>query len=553
MNRPYNFGLGPDGADWRARYWFPNAQQVSLVTDREIPLARSGEFWEAHITGPIDRYTLRVDGVERPDPFARWLPDGVDGAAAAVRLPADRAPKVRANPADLVILEVHVGTATPEGTFAALAAELPRYRDLGITAVELLPVQQFGGDWGWGYDGVFWFAPHHAYGTPAELARMIDEAHRLRLSVFNDVVYNHLGPIGDPWHETEFSRRDVNTDWGPTPDFRRQAVRDIVLANVHEWLEIYRFDGLRFDAVHTIVDDPTHHILSDIASKHDGYFVLENDANESRWLTGEYDSQWNDDFHHALHVAVTGESGHYYNDFADSPLEHLGRCLTQGFAYQGEHSVHRGAPRGDRTEELGPFAFVNFAQNHDQVGNRGHGDRLVDSAGIDDYWLMATVAWLAPGVPMLFMGEESGTHRPFPFFGNFSDELAPLVRQGRLDWHAGLPGFDDAMPDPSAPATLNAAKLPGGAESEEHADRVRELLRIRREKLVPRWAQMERLSGAYEIQDSVLSVRWPVNVELIINLRTKPMPLPPGTQIASSRGPLAGEVPSRTALFLEAE
>ncbi|MEM6733234.1 MAG: DUF3459 domain-containing protein, partial [Myxococcota bacterium] len=226
-----------------------------------------------------------------------------------------------------------------------------------------------------------------------------------------------------------------------------------------------------------------------------------------------YDSQWNDDFHHALHVATTGENqGHYYQDFADEPLHHVGRCLTRGFDYYGEFSKYRGRDRGGPYSVASPFAFCNFSQNHDQVGNRGLGDRLNVSHGADAHWLCATIAWLAPGIPMLWMGEESGTKKPFPFFGDYPESLAPHVREGRKRDHAGLPGFDlPDIPDPVSRETFLSAKLPGGVEDQAHADRVRGLLTVRRERLAEHYRDLKELRGEYVVEGALLRAQWPLS------------------------------------------
>ncbi len=570
------YGITRDQNAFQARYWLPGAESAELrFEDGTVcPLRMRGdEVFGAELENlPHPRYRLAIDGEVRPDPYARFLPEGVDGPAAVVSGLSFSHPPVSKPIHEVVILEVHVGTATPEGTYRALIDELPRYQDLGITAVELLPVNQFGGDFGWGYDGVFFFAPHHAYGRPEELAAFIDEAHRLGLMVFNDVVYNHVGPVGDPWKLSApaFERPDHVTPWGPTPDFSRAHVREIVIGNVLEWLEVYRFDGLRFDAVHTIYDEGTPHILEEIAQAiHEGpgadrhvHLILENDDNELSRLrrpgSRVYDAQWNDDLHHALHVAATGEDGHYYRDFQDEPLRHVGNCLTRGFAYYGEHSLHRGRERGEPCVPASPFAFCNFAQNHDQVGNRGRGDRLNVSHGADVHWLCATIAWIAPGIPMLWMGEESGTTRDFPFFGNYPDSWAPLVRDGRKKDHEGLPGFDGEIPDPCDRATFEAAKLPGGVEDEAHAKRVARLLRVRREELASRYRDMEVLAGTFTVDGSVLKVCWPLPegevLHLVANFGTEAAetaPIAGRALVCTHDAPaaMAGVLPGRAALF----
>ncbi|MEL6544844.1 MAG: DUF3459 domain-containing protein [Myxococcota bacterium] len=558
-NARLSFGITREQDLFRARYWFPAVRDAALRfrNGTVLPLHRNENgFFEGHFDeAPHPRYRLSLDGVDAPDPFARWLPEGVDGDPAVLDSATlrFRHPPVSRPIEDVVILEVHVGCATPAGTFRALMGELPRYRDLGITALELLPVNQFGGEFGWGYDGVFFFAPHHAYGSPEDLAALVDDAHRLGLMIFNDVVYNHLGPIGNPWPRScpAFERSDHSTPWGPTPDFRETPVREMVIGNVLEWLELYRFDGLRFDAVHTLIDEGQPHILEEIADairhgpgrEREIHLVLENDDNEISRLRRPdgkvFDAQWNDDLHHALHVAATGEDGHYYRDFQSEPLVQVGRCLTGSFAFHGEYSHHRGRARGERWSNASPFAFCNFAQNHDQVGNRGLGDRLNVSHGADIHWLCAFIAWLAPGIPMLWMGEESGTRRDFPFFGDYPTSLADAVREGRKRDHQGLPGFDGPVTDPVSRQTFLAAKLPGGVEDENHASRVKAWLEIRRRELVPRYRKMDELSGEFSVEGKLLQVRWRVpddeGLRLVANFSEAPALVElPGRVLAST-------------------
>ena len=345
-----------------------------------------------------------------------------------------------------MIYQLHVGTFSEEGTFDGVRRRLGYLADLGVTAIQLMPIADFSGTRNWGYDGVLPFAPDRAYGSPEALKLLIDEAHGHGLQVFLDVVYNHFGPDGNYLHSyaPDMFRHDVPTPWGDAIDYRKRVVRDFVVNNVLLWLEEYRVDGLRFDAVQAIVDDTEPHLLEEIAHSVRHRFgrhryvhlVLENEENQASLLEREdgtptlYNAQWNDDFHHAAHVALTGEDEAYYKDYADAPVERLGKALAEGFVYQGENMPYRGSERGEPSAHLPPTAFVNFLQNHDQIGNRAFGDRLSDLAPAGAVEAMTCLLLLSPSIPMLFMGEEWGTKRPFRFFTDFHDELADAVREG---------------------------------------------------------------------------------------------------------------------------
>ncbi|MFL5216222.1 MAG: malto-oligosyltrehalose trehalohydrolase, partial [Microvirga sp.] len=414
-----------------------------------------------------------------------------------------------------VIYEVHVGTATPEGTYAGLAQRLEELRDLGVTAIELMPLADFPGRRNWGYDGVLPFAPDSSYGAPDDLKRLVDRAHGLGLMMFLDVVYNHFGPAGNYLHAyaRSFFTERHQTPWGAGLNFDgpdARPVRDFFVHNALYWLEEYHFDGLRFDAVHAILDDSQEHIIAEIAARaraalpgREIHLVLENEANEARWLAREPDgrarihtAQWNDDLHHCWHALVTGEHDGYYEDFADAPVERLGRALAEGFAYQGEHSRHKGAPRGESSTHLPPSAFVAFLQNHDQIGNRAFGERIAELAVPEHLALARAGLLLSPQIPMLYMGEEWAASAPFLFFVDFSDdpELSQAVRDGRQREFANFRGFAEQhgerdIPDPTAEETFRRSVLDWSeAERSPHAearDEVRRLLRLRQGEVVP--------------------------------------------------------------------
>jgi len=521
------FGPAIEPGGVRFRLWAPAASEVGVILapgaagEARHALAPVGDGWfEALVAeaAPGTDYLFDAGGDLRfPDPATRFQPDDALGASRVVDDDAYawRETGWTGRPwAETVIYELHVGTFSPEGTFDGVRRRLDHLAGLGVTAIELMPVADFPGARNWGYDGVMPFAPDSAYGTPDDLKRLIDVAHGRGLMVFLDVVYNHFGPEGNFLHAyaPAFFTDRHETPWGPAIDFDRPPVRRFFVENVLHWLETYRFDGLRFDAVHAILDDSPTHILDEIAGtaraaigdRRHVHLVLENDDNRARYLrpgTGGgparagYDAQWNDDWHHVAHVLLTGESGGYYGDYADAPRDRMLRALGQGFVYQGEPSPHRGgAPRGEPSADLPPTAFVNFIQNHDQIGNRAFGDRLTTLAEPRALEAMTALLLLAPAPPLIFMGEEWGTRRPFLFFCDFHDTLADAVREGRRREFASFPDFADpqsraAIPDPNDPATAEASRIDWSEpERTEHAHRLalyRTLLTLRQREVVP--------------------------------------------------------------------
>ncbi|MGE5094084.1 MAG: malto-oligosyltrehalose trehalohydrolase, partial [Betaproteobacteria bacterium] len=478
----------PFGAEYAAdatrfRLWAPACPRVDLRVGhdarvRTLRMERQRGGW----------HELRVEGVEAGDPYAFVLPDG-----SAVPDPASRSnpwdvngPSAVVDPRafdwddgdwkgrpwnEAVVYELHVGTFTREGTFASAIGRLDHLAATGITAIELMPLADFAGERNWGYDGVLPFAPDRAYGTPDELKRLVAAAHRRGLMVLLDVVYNHFGPEGNylSKYAPHFFNPAHQTPWGAAINYdgaRCATVRDFFVHNALYWLEEYAFDGLRLDAVHAIMDDSARHVVMDIAAAMGGlgrpntHLVLENDANLARFLDGSAGArataQWNDDAHHAFHVLVTGEKDGYYADYADDPARHLGRTLAEGFAYQGDASRHReGAKRGEPSRHLPLPAFVDFLQNHDQVGNRALGERLTAIAKPEALRLAVATLLLAPSVPLIFMGEEFGSRTPFLFFCDFHGELERAVREGRRKEFASFERFRDArarerIPDPGA-------------------------------------------------------------------------------------------------------
>ncbi|HVC29986.1 MAG TPA: malto-oligosyltrehalose trehalohydrolase [Steroidobacteraceae bacterium] len=522
---PFVAQLLPDGRV-RFRLWAPGARRVELVLESDwgaapsiIPLrpacgnasAPEGDGWIELITdqaraGSLYRY--RIDGeVLVPDPASRRNGQGVHGPSEVIDPGSFDWTDDDWRPApwrESVIYELHIGTFTPEGTFAGAARRLEHLQQLGVTAIELMPIGEFPGSRGWGYDGVLPYAPASAYGTPEELKSLVCAAHQHGLAVMLDVVYNHFGPEGNFLHlyAPQFFTERHSTPWGAAMDFEApdgRAVRDFFIHNALYWLKEYHLDGLRLDAVHAIFDAGKPHILAEIArAARSGpgrdrpvYLVLENVNNEARRLGPPaaeltFDAQWNDDCHHCLHILLTGESDSYYQDYQQAPHRLLCRSLAEGFAYQGESSRHLGAPRGERSGHLPPSAFVNFLQNHDQVGNRARGERLVRLAPAQALRAAAAVLLLAPSPPMLFMGEEWAAAEPFPYFCDFEPELAAKVREGRLREFAH---FQGPVPDPCDAATFASAHLDWARLTEAaHArmfDHYRRLLAVRRRDIVP--------------------------------------------------------------------
>ena len=562
------FGPILEDSGVRFRLWAPEAKQVELVLvggepERRVDMPATQDGWREVLVpeaGPGSLYRFKINGETLvPDPGSRFQPEDVFGPSQVV----DSAGFTWENAdwkgrpwAETVLYELHVGTFTPEGTYDGVRSRLPYLKDLGVTAVELMPLADFPGRRNWGYDGVLPFAPDSAYGTPQDLQRLIDEAHGLGLMVFLDVVYNHFGPEGNYLHlyAPQFFTEAHQTPWGAAIDFSVRQVRDFFITNAVYWLREYRFDGLRLDAVHAIQDDGPVHILEELAQTVSAvkalstdrhvHLVLENDANQARFLAREgagkpkfYVAQWNDDIHHVYHVLGTGETQGYYADYADNVLDRLGRCLTQGFAYQGDPSPHReGEARGEPSVHLPPEAFVAFIQNHDQIGNRALGDRLTQLAPVEKRTALTAMYLLSPQIPMLYMGEEWASEHPFPFFSDFRGDLADAVREGRRKEFAAFPEFADPamrerIPDPNDPATAQSAVLNWDERySVEHSQWLtfyRDLLSLRQERIVPLLGLIQPKSATWQIQaSSVLRVDWPLTDGRILrmtgNLGSKP-------------------------------
>jgi maltooligosyltrehalose trehalohydrolase len=521
-----------DNGHTRFALWAPDAEHVSVELENGAsePLLPQEDGWfvlEAHCPAG-SRYRYKINHtLDVPDPASRAQAEGVHGHSLVVdpNAYAWQHDAWQGRPwEEAVIYELHVGAL---GGFAGVEQRLQHLADTGVTAIELMPIAQFPGDRNWGYDGVLPYAPQSSYGTPEQLKHLIDTAHGLGLAVILDVVYNHFGPDGNYLgaYAKHFFRSDKKTPWGDAIDFRRREVRDFFIDNTLMWLQEYRFDGLRFDAVHAI-EDPT--FLEELAAtvreqtapgRH-VWLMLENEFNEARRMDQGYDAQWNDDGHNTLHVLLTGETDAYYTDFAEQPTHKLARLLSEGFVYQGEATRH-GHNRGEPSAHLSPTSFVLFLQNHDQIGNRALGERLVQLSP-PPALRAATALWLlSPMIPLMFMGDEWGASEPFLFFTDFHDELADAVREGRRGEFADFAAFADPakreqIPDPNALQTFEASRPAFDAllldtdKGQDHRNWLalyRELLKIRREQIVPRLDGAQAL-GAEVLADKAVSARW---------------------------------------------
>jgi maltooligosyltrehalose trehalohydrolase len=439
----------------------------------------------------------------------------------------------------MAILEVHAGTL---GGFAGVRERLGAIAASGITAIELMPVNAFGGARNWGYDGVLPYAVAEPYGSPADLKALVDTAHGMGLSVLLDVVYNHFGPDGNYLHAyaAAFSHRDMDTPWGGAIAVDAEPVHRFFVDNALMWLRDYRIDGLRFDAVHAIADDDfLDRMAAEIRAALPGrhvHLVLENERNDADRLgTDRYDAQWNDDFHNVLHVLLTGETAGYYGNFADRPAEGLARCLKDGFIYQGQGSPgHDGRARGTPSAHLPSTAFVAFLQNHDQIGNRAMGERLIHLTDPDRLRAATALLLLCPQIPLLFMGEEEGSDSPFLFFTDFHDELADAVREGRRREFAKFDAFADEairarIPDPNAHSTFQASIPRPGPDAGMWRALYRELLALRQADLCPRLRGTMGIS-AEAIGDKAVKARWRMGdgtmLTIMLDLDACPASLP---------------------------
>jgi maltooligosyltrehalose trehalohydrolase len=550
--------------------WAPTARCVELLEIGRPPrqMARDDDGWYQSLSETArvgTRYQFRINGeLVVPDPASLFQPDDVGEPSEVIDTAALRDEVHYAGRPwpEAIIYELHVGTFSVEGSYAGVENKLSYLRDLGVTAIELMPLNDVPGRHNWGYDGVLLNAPNARYGRPEDLKRLLRAAHELDIMVYLDVVYNHFGPQLNYLHsyaEPFFNARHT-TGWGPAVNLEGKDgafVREFLIGNALMWLRDYGFDGLRFDAVHALKDDSDRHFLVELAEtvraelpgRH-VHLMLENEANQAHLLerangrVGLYNAQWGDDFHNALHVLLTGEREGYYRAFADKPLAHLARSLTEGFAYQGEVFPLHDAPRGEASAHLPPEATIFFAQNHDQIGNRACGERLSKLVSRAQLTQAMVLVLLNPHIPLLFMGEEAAVETPFLFFADWSGEAADLTREGRRKEFAHFQAFStpemrEKIPDPCDERTFLASKLDWRAieqapASAEFRALTQHLLRIRRDRIVPLIKQGFTAATADLLGTSDaaggLDVRWKTasgdTLQIVANLSDGVLPMP---------------------------
>ncbi len=462
--------------------WAPNARQVTLRRGdaSEVALAGADGWWSSDVElADGEEYGFVLDDEAlRPDPRSKRQPRGVHEASAHVDLTAFAWTDVAWTGRQLaggIIYEMHIGTFTPEGTLDAAIERFPHLVELGVTHIELLPVNGFNGVHNWGYDGVLWYTVHEAYGGPRAYQRFVDAAHAAGLAVIQDVVYNHLGPSGNYLPEFgPYLRTGERNTWGDSINLDEAAVRSYIVDNAMMWLRDYHVDGLRLDAVHALLDNSERHILQELAEASDALsahlgrpltLIAESDLNDPKLIlpreAGGYGltAQWSDDWHHAVHVAVTGETVGYYEDFG--ALEALPKVWTEGFFHNGTYSSFRGRDHGfPIPAEVPTWRLVTFAQDHDQIGNRAAGDRLSQSLSYGRLAVAAVLTLTAPGTPMLFMGEEWGASTPWQFFTSHPEpELGEATAKGRLEEFTRMGWDESVVPNPQDPATFERSKL----------------------------------------------------------------------------------------------
>ncbi|MGH9655043.1 MAG: malto-oligosyltrehalose trehalohydrolase [Bryobacteraceae bacterium] len=554
----------------RFSVWAPFARTAAVrIGDTSYPLhCDEGEWWHSdveHADPGTDYFYVLNDGKPVPDPRSGWQPLGVHGPSRIVDQSAFRWTDRLWQPMPLasgVVYELHTGTFTPGGTFKSAMERLDYLADLGVTHIDLMPVNEFSGDWGWGYDGVGLYAPHHAYGAPNDLKQFVDTCHAKGLAVLLDVVYNHFGPIGNYLHQFgPYFTEAYRTPWGPAVNFDHTGSREVrrfFLDNALMWLRDYHFDGLRIDAVHAIVDRSAIPILESISIEVDAlaaelgkrfFVVAESDLNDPRVVAAREagglgaDAQWSDDFHHSLHAVLTGEHNGYYEDFGS--FTQLAKALGQVFVYDGIYSKHRGRLHGRPVpSRLSGHRFLGYSQTHDQVGNRARGERLAHLVSQGRGKIAAALVLTSPFIPMLFQGEEFGASSPFQYFTHHDDpEIGRLVSEGRRREFAAF-GWDPAeIPDPQDPATFEASKLNWQELAEgPHAallDWYKRLIALRRSTPALTDGRLDRVEAACD-ENAQWFVLSRSNVQIACNLAADRQPVPisgtPADTICSESG-----------------
>lgn len=568
---PFGAEVGDDGTV-EFRLWAPAAKNVQLQLRRNghvqhlTPLANADGWYSLHTdqAQPGDLYSYLINNEHTvPDPASRFQPQGVHGPSQVIdpTMAEWRDNIWRGRPWEqAVVYELHTGTFSARGDYMGIEERLDYLSGLGVNALELMPLSAFPGERNWGYDGVLPFAPSQCYGRPDDLKHLVQAAHERELMVFLDVVYNHFGPEGNYLHlyAPDFFTRQHQTPWGDAINFDgpcSDIVREFFIHNALYWLEEYHFDGLRLDAVHAIQDDSEPDFLQELAERvQEGpgrdrliHLILENDHNAAHYLDVKanenrpvYTAQWNDDIHHSLHTLTTGETDGYFGDYAHVGAEHLGRCLAEGFAFQGEPSPYRdNRRRGEPSAHLPPTVFISFLQNHDQVGNRALGERIDTIADPAAVTAALAIRLLAPSPPLLFMGEEFAATSPFQFFCDFEGELGRSVTEGRRGEFSHFDGFSDRegelqIPDPNEPKTFTDSKLDWHTLNEpRHQERLqlcKDLLALRQEAVVPGLMGTDAVSASYQtIGTTAISVNWHLrdgsHLAMLINLGDEPCPL----------------------------
>jgi maltooligosyltrehalose trehalohydrolase len=548
-----SWGANVDDRGATFRIWAPGVPALELVcakTQQRQPMQRGNDGW----------FELSTDLIAVGGGYSYGLPDGrlVPDPAARAQVGDVHGPSELVDPKsydwkssnwsgrpweEAVIYELHTGTFTAEGSFDGIAKRLDYLQSLGVTAFEIMPVAQFSGTRGWGYDGVLHYAPHQSYGSPESLKALVDEAHARGLMVLLDVVYNHFGPDGNyiGTYAPQFFHPEQTTPWGAGIAYDLPAVRRFFIENALYWLEEYRFDGLRFDAIDQIRDPSALHLLNELArtvreriTDRQVHLTTEDDRNiaslHRRSSSGKpelFTAEWNDDFHHVVHTLATGEGDGYYVDYHPDAAQHLCRALTEGYIYQGEPSPFRdGEKRGEPSRGLPPSAFVNFLQNHDQIGNRAFGERLTTLIQADDFELLTALLMLSPFTPLIFMGDEWAERRSFLYFTDFDGELGRAVREGRRNefrkWTAFAdPGLREKIPDPNDFETARASRIDWSNATEHNPQfaLVKRLLSLRAEKLVPLFKEIELKNSRGKVcGPKAVWVNWSLPAERSLNL-----------------------------------
>ncbi len=542
--------------------WAPDARQVDVELEdgstHGLKAANEGWYHAQVRCGAGTGYRFFVDQKWRvPDPASRSQREDLHGLSQVVDHDTYtwQTSSWTGRPwHESIICEIHVGLL---GGFRGVTSYLPYFRELGITALQLMPVAQFPGARNWGYDGALLYAPHSAYGTPEDLKALIDAAHAHEIMIFLDMVYNHFGPEGNylGHYASEYFCPDRPTPWGAAINFQRPQVRDFFVENALMWLQDYRVDGLRFDAVHAITDtdflvDLALQVRESVDPQRHTHLIVENERNAAGLLECGFDAQWNDDGHHILHTILTGERDGYYADFSDDKTGKLAKFLSEGFIYQG-NTLGDGTPRGEPSAHLSATSFVMFLQNHDQIGNRAFGERLLTLAPEDKLTAAVALLLLSPMVPMIFMGEECGSRHPFLYFTDHHEDLAKAVREGRAREFGKFQQFagrERELPDPNAEETFNSSRpyrLPPFdgdvcAQGDPSWYRLyRELLMLRRTHIMP-WLTNARSGGATRLGEHAVAASWLLDGDRVLRVHVN---------LGDTRVPFTAPEPQEETLF----